>query len=627
MSADDDKLVRALQLQSAGQLDAAMVLFNELLAATPGHAPALYSLGVIALNVGRGDEALALSERGIRSAPAFAPMRFVHGAALQALGRKTEALESYDAALAIQPDFVDVLLNSGVLLRDMLRHKESLERFNQVLRINPDHRSALANTAILLTEFKHSDKAIPMFERLLTLDPDYDYGLGLLAYEQLHICDWSRLADLTPRILDGVRVGKRVCKTLALMAISDSASDHLLAAKTFAAHFYPKAKRSLWNGERYRHDRIRVAYVSPDLREHPVGHLIAGVLERHDKNRFETIAISLGVDDQSRLRARMLKAFDRFIDVRQYGAPQVAELMREMEVDIAIDLAGYTSDSRADIFAHRPAPVQVNYLGYPGTMGTDYMDYILADRYLIPPEHRQYYTEKVVYLPDSYLPTDAGVKISERTPTRAECGLPEDGVVFCSFSHDYKISPRMFDVWMGLLREVPGSVLWLVARGELGQKNLRREAEQRQVDPSRLVFAGRVPLVEDHLARYRQADLFLDTFPYNAHTTSADALMAGLPVITCMGDAFPARVAAGVLHAHGLPELVTHSLEDYAKLALDLARSPERLTALKAKVIANKQTGRLFDTDGFCRNLEAVYIAMWRAAQLGGAADALAGAA
>lgn len=626
MTTDEDKLARALQLQAAGQLDAAVALFEELLATNPGHPPALYSLGVIALNAGRIDDALALSEKGVAAAPAFAPMRFIRGAALQAAGRKVEALASYDAALAIQPNFVEVLLNSGVLLRDMLRHKEALERFNQVLTFDPDHRSALANTAILLTEFKHSDKAIPMFERLLTLAPDYDYGLGLLAYEQLHICDWSRLPDLAPRIVEGVRAGRRACKTLAFMAISDAAEDHLAAAKTFAAHFYPRAARPLWNGERYRHDRIRVAYVSPDLREHPVGHLIAGVLERHDKTRFETIAISLGVDDQSRLRGRMLKAFDHFIDARALGAPQIAAQMRAMEVDIAIDLAGYTSDSKADIFAHRPAPVQVNYLGYPGTLGSDYMDYILADRHLIPPEHRRFYTEKVVYLPDTYLPTDAGVKISERTPTRAECGLPEQGVVFCSFSHDYKINPRMFDVWMGLLRAVPGSVLWLVARGELAQRNLRREAQARQVDPGRLVFAGRVPMVEDHLARYRQADLFLDTFPYNAHTTSADALMAGLPVITCMGNAFPARVAGSVLHAHGLPELVTHSLDDYAALALALARDPVRLAALKARVVANKATERLFDTDGFCRNLEAVYISMWRAAQLGGATDALAGA-
>jgi predicted O-linked N-acetylglucosamine transferase (SPINDLY family) len=295
--------------------------------------------------------------------------------------------------------------------------------------------------------------------------------------------------------------------------------------------------------------------------------------------------------------------------------------MREMEVDVAIDLGGYTSDTRTDIFAYRPAPVQVNYLGYPGTMGTSYYDYILADRFIIPPEHQPLYDEKVIYLPDTYLPTDNSVEIAERTPTRAECGLPETGFVFCSFSHDYKISPPVFDVWMRLLRQVPGSVLWLVSRGELTLANLRREAEARGVDASRLIFAGRVPRVEDHLARYRQADLFLDTHPYNAHTTAADALMAGLPVVTYMGNAFPSRVAGSLLHAVGLPDLATQSLADYEALALRLATNPAALTEVKQRLAANKQTHALYDTAGFCRNLEAACIAMWRRTQLGGALD------
>jgi predicted O-linked N-acetylglucosamine transferase (SPINDLY family) len=350
---------------------------------------------------------------------------------------------------------------------------------------------------------------------------------------------------------------------------------------------------------------------------------MAGVFELHDKSRFETIAISLGIDDQSRLRARMLKAFDKFIDVREMGSEQIAQMMRDMEIDIAIDLGGYTSDTRTDVFSYRPAPVQVNYLGYPGTMGTDYIDYILADRHIIPPEHQQFYSEKVVYLPDTYLPTDGSVCISERTPTRAECGLPETGVVFCSFSHDYKISPPVFDVWMRLLNQVPGSVLWLMSRGELAQRNLRKEAEARGVDALRLVFAGRVPLVEDHLARYRQADMFLDTHPYNAHTTAADALMAGLPVVTYVGNSFPSRVAGSLLNAMGMPELIAHSLDEYEALALKLAQQPALLAEMKARIVANKSSCSLFDTKAFCFNLEAAYVAMWRAQQLGDVCDEL----
>ena len=621
MESVTDKLVQAIELQNQGNLDAAVKLFNDVLKLDVNNAAALYSLGIVALNSGNPMEALQFSERGIKFNPQYAPLRYLHGSLLQTLGNKEGALRSFDAALEIQPNNVEVLLNSGVLLRSMFRHHEALERFNKILNINPDHVGALGNCGIILTEFKQSELAIRMFERLIKINPDFDYVLGLLFYERMHICDWKNFEDQIKQIIEGIRAGRRVCKSLAFMSASDIASDHLLAAKIFAQHYCQKNPKSLWQGERYRHDKIRLAYVSADLREHPVGHLMAGVFEHHDKSKFELIAISLGIDDQSRLRARMLKVFDKFIDVREMSSEQIAQMMRDMEIDITIDLGGYTSDTRTEVFSFRPAPVQVNYLGYPGTMGTDYIDYILADRHIIPPEHQQFYSEKVAYMPDTYLPTDSSVAISERTPTRSECGLPETGVVFCSFSHDYKISPPMFDVWMRLLTQVTGSILWLMSRGETSQKNLRKEAEFRGVDPSRLVFASRVPMVEDHMARYRQADIFLDTHPYNAHTTAADALMAGLPVVTYMGNSFPSRVAGSLLHAIGMPELITHSLGEYEALALKLACEPALLADIKARIAVNKSSCSLFDTKRFCFNLEAVYISMWRAQQLGDVRD------
>jgi protein O-GlcNAc transferase len=621
MKSLNDKLIRAIELQNSGEIDAATKLFKEILSLDPNNAASLYSLAVIAINSGTSAEALQLTSRGVNAAPHFAPLHFVHGAILQAMGKKEEALLSYDAALEIQPDYLEVLLNSGAMLRSMFKHKESLERFNRILSINPNHAGALGNCGIILTEFKQSEKAIEMFEQLIKINPDFDYAFGLLFYERMHICDWTNFNILCQQIVEGVHAGKRVCKSLAFMSVSDAASDHLLAARIFASNYCPKNAKSLWQGERYRHDKIRLAYVSPDLREHPVGHLMAGVFELHDKSRFELIAISLGIDDQSRLRDRMLKSFDKFIDAREMGSEQIAQLMRDMEIDIAVDLGGYTSDTRTDVFSFRPVPVQINYLGYPGTMGTDYIDYIIADCHIIPPEHQQFYSEKVVYLPDTYLPTDSGVRISERTPTRMECGLPESGVVFCSFSHDYKISPPIFDVWMRVLKQVPGSVLWLMSRGETSQRNLRKEAELRGVESSRLVFAGRVPMVEDHLARYRQADIFLDTHPYNAHTTAADALMAGLPVVTYMGNSFPSRVAGSLLHAIGMSDLVAHSVEEYEALVLKIALNPELLASLKSRIAANSASCPLFDTKSFCFNLEAVYIAMWRESQLGDVRD------
>jgi protein O-GlcNAc transferase len=619
-------LLQGIELQNAGQLDQAQGVFELYLAHFPGDGIALYSLAVLMMGRHGPERALPLVERGVQAAPTFAPIWYAHAAVLQALGRRDAALASYDKAIELKPDYTEALINSGTLLRETLQHLPALERFNRALAINPDNQNALSNCAVMLTEFKRPLEAIAMFDRLLKINPDFEWGIGSICYERMHICDWSHFDTDVATILAGIEAGKPSAKSLGVMSVTDSAAVHHRCAQTFADLRYPVRHAPLWTGERYRHDRIRIAYVSPDLREHPVGHLMAGIFERHDKRRFETIAISIGVNDNSRLRQRMLDTFDHFVDARMMESRRIAEIMREMEVDVAIDLAGFTSDSRSEVFAMRPAPAQVNYLGYPGTMGTSYMDYIVADRHVIPPEHARFYNEKVVYLPDAYLPAASGLKIADRTPTRAECGLPDEGVVFCSFNHDYKIAPHVFAVWMNLLRQVPGSVLWLMSRNPLSQENLRREAAARGVDPDRLVFAQRVPRVEDHLARYRQADLFLDTHPYNAHTTCADALMSGLPVVTCMGGAFPSRVAGSLLHAAGIPELVTSSLADYEALALQLARDPQRLARLKAQLIATQPTNALCDADAFCRNLEAIYTAMWRKTQLGGARDALAGA-
>lgn len=616
-------LIQALDHQNQGRIELAEQLFRFYLGHWPADPVALYSLAVILLRRADPAEALLLLERGVRDVPGFAPLWFAHATALQGVGRRDEALTSYQRAIDLKPDYTEALINSGVLLRELLQHAAALERFQRVLALQPANETALANCATLLTEFRRTEEAVAMLRQLQAINPAYDYGAGMLVYEQLHACDWSGFEALSRQVIEGVRAGKRACKSLAFMGLSDSAEDHQRCARTFSAHRYPPAGTRLWNGERYRHDRIRLAYVSPDLREHPVGHLMAGIFEHHDRRRFETIAVSLGPDDGSRLRARMVAAFDHFIDARRMSAIDIARQLRAMEVDIAIDLAGYTADSRSDIFSHRPAPVQVNYLGYPGTLGNGYMDYILADRHVIPPDQQRFYDERVIYLPDAYLPPAAGLQIAERTPTRTECGLPEDGVVFCSFNHDYKILPGVFAIWMRLLAAVPGSVLWLMSRSALSQKNLRATAQAAGVDPARLVFAQRVPRVEDHLARYRVADLFLDTHPYNAHTTAADALLAGLPVLTCSGQAFPSRVAGSLLQAAGLPELVTTSHADYEALALALARDPARRAALRAKLQAQRAHSALFDTAGFTRDVEAACIAMWRQSRLGDARDAL----
>ena len=606
----ESDLNQGLEFHRQGRTEEAAVYFRQVLEADPSNAAALYSLGLIYIGSGRTEEASALIDRGTHVAPLYAPMWQLSALRHQQLDQRDRALESHQRAVEVDPSNVAALNNWGVLLKEMHCNTEALDKFERILAITPEDEMALGNCGIMLTELQRRDEAIVMFERLVKVNPNHNFALGLLCYERLRACNWTDFDSLSQRIIEGTRGGRRTCKPLGLFAITDSASDHFLSARIFAHYYLPKYLPPLWRGEHYRHDRIRLAYISPDLREHPVGHLMAGVLERHDKTRFETIAYSLGADDQSRLRQRIQGSFDQFIDARGMTPRQIAQSIREKEVDIAVDLAGYTTGALAAIFCHRPAPVQVNFLGYAGTMGTEHIDYIIADQHVIPPDAQAFFSEKVAYLPDTYLPTDASIRISERTPTRAECGLPENVPVLCSFSHDYKISPIVLNAWMRILARLPEAVLWLMSRSETSQESLRAAAEAKGIARSRLVFATRVPMVEDHLARYRQADLFLDTFPYNAHTTAADALMAGLPVLTCMGSGFPSRVAGSLLQAIGMPELIATSFQDYESLAVELAGDRQRLRALKEKLAANAKTHPLFNTDMFCRNLEAAFSQM-----------------
>lgn len=604
------EITKALELQSQNRKDEAEAVFIKVLQQDENNVLSLYSMGVIEQQRGEPDRALAYFDRGVAAQPEYAPMWFCRAVVLQSLKQHEKAVESFDRALAINPQYVEAYVNRGAVFAEMKRHRDALLNYEELLKIDPKNTRALNNRGILLSDFKMFDLAIQTYEILLQVDPEYEYALGLLAFAKLHACRWDNLEEYFTKVTEGVRAGKRVCKSQGFLAMSNDPNDHLLCAKTFASQYFP-AQPPIWQGEIYNHKKIRIAYISPDFREHPVGHLTAGIFEQHDKEKFEIIAISLGIDDGSRLRQRMVDAFDKFIDARQMRSKDIASMMREMEIDIAIDLAGYTADSRTDVFACRPVPIQVNFLGYSSTMGTDYMDYIIADRHIIPEESQKFYSENVIYMPDTYLPTDATVNISEITPTREECGLPAEGFVFCSFNHDYKINPAIFDVWMRLLKQVPGSVLWLMKLNECAEQNLGKEAEARGVNPNRIVFATRVLRIEDHLARYRVADLFLDTTPYNAHTTTSDVLRAGLPVLTCRGKAFAGRVASGLLSVVGLPELITDSLKEYESLALKFAQENDMQQRIRTKLQENLETTPLYDTVRYCRNLEQVYTTMW----------------
>jgi predicted O-linked N-acetylglucosamine transferase (SPINDLY family) len=559
------------------------------------------------------------------------------------------ASEAAERALAVNPNDAGAWRDLGLALLEHRRHKGAVACYGRALELGPDEIVSRLGRARALAAIGQADAALADIDGALALDQQHPGAWSLRArtlfaarrfaeaseasaravalapentaaartgiQSRLFICDWRMREADKREIAEGMREGRTLISLLHHRAISDSEAQHLILTRLRASTVRcPKAP--LWRGERYRHDKIRIAYLSTDLRDHVVADAIVGCFEQHDRTQFETTAISLGPDDGSATRRRIEAAFDRFIDVRAKSDAEVSALVRDLEIDVAIDLNGYSGDARPEILAPRPAPVQVNYFGYPGTMAVPFINYIIADPWLIPADHQPYYTEQVVYLPYTYLPSDRKRPVASHAPTRAEAGLPDTGFVFACLHNSFKIGPELFDLWCRLLRDVKASVLWFLDDGPSVRSNLQREALQRGVAPERLVFAPRIPLA-DHLARLRLADLFLDALPYCAHTSASDALWAGLPVLTCPGNTFAGRVAAALLHAVGLPELVAGSISEYEQAARSHARDPTGLAALRSKLAHDRDAAPIFDTGRFTRDLETAYRTMWERQQAG----------
>jgi predicted O-linked N-acetylglucosamine transferase (SPINDLY family) len=440
----------------------------------------------------------------------------------------------------------------------------------------------------------------------LKIRPDFEFITGTLQHVKMLICNWKNLDNQKNLLLKSINANEKVARPFPILALLDTPTTQRACAELFIKANYPQNNTLGSIPKITKINKIRLGYFSADFHNHATAYLMTNFFELHDKNQFEIYAFSFGFSQEDEMRARLKNAFDEFIDVSHQSDQVVAKLSRELGIDIAIDLKGFTRDSRAGIFSYRAAPIQVNYLGYPGTMGVDYIDYIIGDRTLIPAKSQEFYSEKVIYLPNSYQVNDRTRVISDQQFSRAELGLPEDSFVFCCFNNNYKILPETFDGWMRILIAVEGSVLWLFQDNDWVVNNLKEEAQKRGISEGRLVFAKRLHLSE-HLARHRQADLFLDTFPYNAHTTASDALWAGLPLLTLMGESFASRVAASLLTAIDLPELITNSQEDYESLAIELATNPAKLKEIKTKLESNRLTTPLFDTPRFTKHLEDAY--------------------
>jgi protein O-GlcNAc transferase len=633
-------------LHQTGELDAAAAAYGQVMALRPDIPVAYNNLGTVRQDQGRLDDAIAAFDQAIARKADYAEAHYNRGVALQRQTRLEEALAAYDQAVRLRSDYVEATNNAGIVLQQLGRTEDAVQLYLRMLGPSPTSAEALNNLGTALLAQGQRDDALTVLQQALTLKPDYPeafYNLGnvwrefgkpegaiaayqtalrlrpdyadafcQLVYHRWCTCDWADYAADQEKLLDLARRGAARVPPFYLLSTPASAADQLACARQWIKPITPPPQHVFRHGAGITQGRLRLGYLSGDFHQHATAYLAAELFEHHDRGRFEVFAYSYGPDDASPMRARLARVFDRFVDIRAVSHRAGAERIRADGVDILIDLKGYTHHSRPQITAYRPAPVQVNYLGYPATLGTDAVDYILVDSFVVPTSQQPFFSESLVHLPGCYQVNDRQRQIAPSTPSRADCGLPHHGLVFCSFNNSYKITPAVFDVWMRLLKAVPSSVLWLLESNELVKRNLRREAEWRGVDADRLAFAPHVPLAE-HLARHRNADLFLDTLPCNAHTTASDALWAGLPVLTCAGDTFAGRVAGSLLAAIGLPELITRSLEDYERTALALARDPGRLAAIRAALKHNRDTAPMFDLPRRTRNIEAAYTRMWQA--------------
>jgi protein O-GlcNAc transferase len=609
-----------------GEMEAAIGRWRQVLQLNPRQFAALANLGTALWQRGQHPEAITHLRAAIALDGSHAQMHYNLGCALQATGELEAAIVSYSNALALDKNFVDAAssLAHAYYIRAVAQHRAgqlqaALASYEHSLALSPERAEGWRDRGRALETLQRLADALASYQQAVALVPDDAGSVAGVLSCSVRICDWP-LAARSLRQLRELPAGMDALHPFLALSVCDDPGEQAAVAAARSREF--EAREPIEAPlARVFDGRIRIAYVSSDLRDHPVAHLIAGVLEHHDRSQFEIHAISLQSEvEVSEIGQRLRRSVKHWHEVGTRADSEVVQLMRELQIDVAVDLNGHTVGARPGIFAHRAAPVQVNYLGYAGTLGAEYIDYVLADEVVIPPGQERWYAEKVIRLPHCFLPNDDKRAIGP-TPSREQAGLPAQGMVFCAFTNAYKINPPVFDIWMRLLREVPQSVLWLRGMGAEARTNVLREADARGVEAQRLVFAPHVASMAEHLARHQLADLYLDTQPYNAHSTTCDALWAGVPVLTCAGGSLASRVAASALQAVGLPELVASNLDEYGQLALELASDPRKLRDLRQRLTDNRTVKPLFDTAGYARRLEAAFRAMHQRAMQGSAPE------
>ncbi|MBT8609168.1 tetratricopeptide repeat protein [Polynucleobacter paneuropaeus] len=608
---------KGITLQAIKQYEQALHSYNKAIALKPNFAEAWSNKGNTRNELKRYAEALECYDQSLALNPNYAEAWSNKGITLQALKQYEQALHSYNKAIALKPNFAEAWSNKGNALNELKRYQEALECYDHALVLNPGYIQALSNKANILVMMKLYEEAIKHYQKVLDIESDNDWVFGALIDCEMKMCSWDNFQQKVSLLSKKVDEHEKTISPFHFISLDENSSKQRICAEIYVAENDPPTTILGPIKKGKSRQKIRVGYFSADYRKHPTAHLTAELFEPHDRSLFELYAFSFRdpAQDDS-MRKRIKTAFDHFYEVEYKSDQEIAQLARDSEIDIAIDLGGHTQFARSGVFACRAAPIQVNYLGYPGTMGAPYIDYIVADPTLIPEANQGFYTEKIVYLPNTYQPNDRKRQIAPKQFSKSELGLPEQGFIFSCFNNNFKINPQVFDSWARILTQVPGSILWLLEDNHKAKENLQKEAIARGIDKDRLIFASRLETSE-HLARHALADLFLDTFPYNAHTTASDALWAGLPVLTLIGQSFAARVAASLLNAIDLSELITHTQAEYESLAIELATHPERLAQIKQKLQIHRLTKPLFDTPRYTKNIEAAYAQMYERSQAG----------
>jgi predicted O-linked N-acetylglucosamine transferase (SPINDLY family) len=595
-------------LEDLKEYENALANFKKYISLVPNVFSGHYNLANAFKGLKRYDDALVSYDSAIGLKPEYAEAHYNQGVIFGELKRYDDALVSYDRAIALKPNYAEAHYNQGVIFGELKRYDDALVSYDRAIGLKPEYAEAYNNQGVIFGELKRYDDALVSYNRAIGLKPEIDYLFGNIIITKMNLCDWRNLDTLVYQLKEKIIKHEVSTSPFITLALIDDPELQKKSAATYINDKHPKSYLLPKIPKYLNHQKIRIGYFSADFRNHPVSYLMAELFELHRRDQFEIIAFSFGVNTEDPLRKRLEEAFDKFVDVREKSDLQIALLAREMEIDIAVDLGGFTHDARVSIFAMRAAPIQVSYIGYLGTMGGEYIDYLVADPILIPQDKQKFYSEKIAYLP-SYQVNDSQRDVAKKIFTREEVGLPAEGFVFCCFNNIYKITPSTFDSWMRILNEVTNSVLLLLDANETATKNLKNEATSRGIDANRIVFAKNLSSPE-YLARYRIADLFLDTLPYNAGTTASDALRVGLPVLTQLGESFASRMAASLLNAVGLADLIVTTSKEYEFLAIELATNPEHLMEIKGKLVSNLSTSRLYNTKLFTKQIEFAYQVM-----------------